>query len=117
MCNASQRLSYAFNQYYLNQTATNTRNQNPCDFSGQAQRVSARPASSCRSVIEQAGADGTGEITNAPTATGGSGGSGSSSSSSGAAGAIGVPAFDFTLLNLGAYVASAMAVGMGMMLL
>lgn len=114
MCNATQRLSFAFNQYYLNQTATNTRNQNPCDFSGNAQTVRPSPANSCSSILSQAGAAGTGEVTDAPTPTGGSG---SSTSSSGAAGVVGVPAFDFALLNLGAYVASAMAVGMAMMLL
>ena len=117
MCNATQRLSWAFNQYYLNQTATNTRNANPCDFSGQAQRVTPRPASSCRAVISQAGGAGTGSVTNAPTATGGSSGSGSSSSSSGAAGVISVPTFNFGMLKLAAYITSAMMIGAGMMLL
>ena len=115
MCSASQRLSWAFNQYYLNQTATNTQNASPCDFSGEAQKVSPKPADSCKAVISQAGAAGTGSITNAPTATGG--GSGSTSSSSGAAGVIGVPALDFGILKLAAYVTSAMMVGAGMMLL
>ena len=117
MCNATQRLSWALNEYYLNQTATNTRNTDPCDFSGTAQKVSPKPASSCKSVLSQAGAAGTGSVTNAPTPTGGSSGSGSSSSSKGAAGMVGVPAFDFALLKLGAYVVTAMVVGMGMMLL
>ena len=117
MCNASQRLSWAFNQYFLNQTATNTQNSNPCSFSGHAQKVNPKPDSSCKAVVSQAGAGGTGSVTNAPTPTGGSSGSGSSSSSKGVAGIVGVPAFDFALLRLGAYVATAMAVGMGMMLL
>ena len=117
MCNATQRLSWAFNQYYLNQTATNSQNTNPCDFRGRAQKVTPKPANSCQAVISQAGAGGTGSVTNAPTPTGGSSGSGSSSSSKGMAGVIGVPAFDFALLKLGAYIATAMTVGMGMMLL
>ena len=120
MCNATQRLSWAFNEYYLNQTATNTKNTDPCDFSGTAQKVSPKPANSCKSVLSQAGAAATGSITNAPTPTGGSGGSGgsgSSSSSKGAAGVVGVPAFDLTSLKLGAYVCTAVLLGMGMMLL
>ena len=117
MCNATERLSWAFNQYYLNQTATNTDNANPCDFSGQAQSVRPRPANSCRAVISQAGAAGTGSVTDAPTPTGGSSGPGSSSSSSAAAGVISVPAFDLGILKLAAYVTSAMMVGAGMMLL
>ncbi|KAL9131904.1 MAG: hypothetical protein Q9217_000264 [Psora testacea] len=119
MCNATQRLSWAFNQYYLNQTATNTRNANPCDFSGQAQKVSPKPANSCKAAISQAGAAGTGSVSDAPTATagGGSSGSGRTSSSSAAAGFVGAPAFDFGILKLAAYITSAMMVGAGMMLL
>lgn len=125
MCNDTERLSWAFNQYYLNQTATNTQNNSPCDFSGNAEKVSAKPASSCKAVVSQAGAAGTGSITNAPTATAGSGsGSGtgsssgsSSSSSKGAAVVLGVPAFDFGILKLAAYITSAMLVGATMVLL
>ncbi|KAL9101929.1 MAG: hypothetical protein Q9163_002867 [Psora crenata] len=117
MCDATQRLSWAFNQYYLNQTATNTRNTNPCDFSGQARRITPRPASSCAAVVSQAGAAGTGSVTNAPTPTGGTSGSGRTSSSSGAAGIVGVPAFDFGILKLAVYVTSAIMVGAGLLLL
>lgn len=121
MCNSTERLSFAFNQYYLNQTATNTQNTSPCDFSGKAQKVSPKPASSCKAINSQAGAAGTGAITNVPTATGGSGtgsSSGSTSTSSkGAAFILGVPAFDFGVVKLAAYVTSAMLVGVGMVLL
>ena len=123
MCNDVDRLSWAFNQYYLNQTATNTQNNSPCDFSGAASKVSPKPASSCKAVNSQAGAAGTGSITNAPTATGSSGsGTGSSSGSSstsskGAAVVLGVPQFNFGVLQLAAYVTSAVLVGAGMVLL
>lgn len=123
MCNATERLSYAFNQYYLNQTATNTKNTNPCDFSGAAQKVSPKIGNGCSSVLSQAGASGTGAITNAPSATGRSGsgsgsGSGSSSSSSkGAAGVVGVPAIDFGMIKLAAYVITAMLVGAGFVMM
>ncbi|KAG8529280.1 uncharacterized protein KY384_005915 [Bacidia gigantensis] len=118
MCSASQRLSWAFNHYYENQTATNSQNSNPCDFKGAAQKVTPKPAGSCKAVISQAGAAGTGAVTNAPTATaGGSSGSGSTSSSSGAAGAVSIPSIDFTLVKLGAYMTLAMIVGVAMVLL
>ena len=117
MCNDTERLSYAFNQYYLDQTATNTQNTNPCDFSGAAQKVSPKIASGCNSVLSQAGASGTGSITNAPSATGGSSGSGSTSSSKGAAGVVGVPAIDFGMIKLAAYVTTAVLVGAGIVIM
>ena len=120
MCNSTQRLSFAFNQYYLNQTGTNTQNNSPCDFSGTAQKVSPKVAGSCSSVISQAGAAGTGSITNAPSATGGSssgGGSGSSSSSKAAAGVVTAPAIDFGMIKLAAYVTTAVLVGAGFVMM
>ena len=121
VCNATDRLSFAFNQYYLNQTATNSQNTSPCEFSGKAEKVSPKLASSCKAINSQAGAAGTGSITSAPTATGGSGtgsSSGSTSSSSkGAAVILGVPSFDFGIVKLAAYITSAMLVGVGIVLL
>ena len=126
MCEDIDRLSFAFNQYYLNQTATNSANTNPCSFKGAASKVSPKLASGCAAVTSQAGAAGTGSVTSAPSATGSTGGSstgsGSSSGSSpssskGAAALLGVPAFDFGVLKLAAYLTSAMLVGAGMILL
>ncbi len=121
MCSATDRLSWAFNQYFLNQTATNTQNTSPCDFGGSASKVSPKLASSCKAVVSQAGAAGTGSITNAPTATGGSGSGsssgGSSSSSKGAGASLSVPAFDFGVLKVAAYITGAMLAGAGMVLL
>lgn len=126
MCNATERLSYAFNQYYLNQTATNTQNHSPCDFSGTAQKVQPKLGNGCGSVISQAGAAGTGSITSAPSATGGSSGSsggsgsssgGSSSSSKAAAGIVSPPAIDFAIFKIAAYVTAAMCVGAGFVMM
>ena len=121
MCNGTERLSWAYNQYYLNQTSNNSGNDNACDFSGSAQTQSAKPASSCSSIISQAGAQGTGTVTNAPAATGisgsGNGNGGGSSTSKAAAIVLTVPAFDLGILKLAAYVTSAMLVGVGMVLL
>lgn len=119
-CGDIERLSYAFNQYYLNQTATNTQNQSPCDFSGTAQKVTPKPASSCRAVVSQAGSAGTGSITSTPTGGSGTGSgsnSGTSSTSKAAASVVSVPAFDFGILKFAAYVTSAILVGAGMVLL
>ena len=120
-CSDIERLSYAFNQYYLNQTATNTQNTSPCDFSGTAQKVTPKLASSCKAVVSQAGSAGTGSITSTPTGSGSSGGgtsnSGSTSTSKAAAVILSVPAFDFGILKLAAYVISAMLVGAGMVLM
>ena len=118
MCSATQRLSWAFNQYYLDQTANNAQNTNPCNFKGAAQKVTPKAADSCRGVIGQAGSAGTGSITNAPTPTGSSSGSSrGSASSTGAASNINAPTFDFALLKLGFYLATVLAVGAGLMLL
>ena len=117
MCSASQRLSWAFNHYYENQTSTNSQNNNPCDFRGTARKVTPRPADTCKGVIGQAGAAGTGAVTSAPAPTGGSSSSGSSSSSRASAGVTTAPSFDFAVLKLGAYITSAMAVGAAMLLL
>lgn len=119
-CSDTERLSYAFNQYYLNQTATNTQNTSPCDFSGTAQKVTPKLASSCKAVVSQAGSAGTGSITSTPTGGSGTGSgssSGTTSTSKAAAVILGVPAFDFGILKLAAYVTSAMLVGAGMVLL
>ena len=119
-CTNIERLSYAFNQYYLNQTATNTQNTSPCDFSGAAQKVTPKLASSCKAVVSQAGSAGTGSITSTPTGSGSGGSgsnSGSTSTSKAAAVILTVPAFDFGILKLAAYVTSAMIVGAGMVLL
>ena len=118
-CSDTERLSYAFNQYYLNQTATNTQNTSPCDFSGSAQKVTPKLASSCKAVISQAGSAGTGSVTSTPTGSVSSSGSssGTSSTSKAAAVILGVPAFDFGILKLATYVTSAMLVGAGMVLL
>ena len=115
MCNATQRLSFAFNAYYEDQTASNPQNNNPCNFKGAGVKQQTKSVSGCESLTNQAGAAGTGTVTSAPTAVSGSGPA--SSSSSGAATPLGVPTFDFGLLKLATYVSVAAMVGAGMVLL
>ncbi|KAK2767903.1 1,3-beta-glucanosyltransferase gas1 [Emmonsiellopsis sp. PD_33] len=108
MCSPREQLSFAFNNYYQQQTKAGN-GDNACDFDGKAQRQSATESKgTCADLMEQAGSDGTGQIT---------GGPGAASTSSGAAFPTGVPAFDFGLLKLGAYVVSAMFAGVGVILL
>ena len=114
MCNATERLSWAMNEFYMNQTANNKENTNPCSFKGNAVKQSPNLADSCKALVSQAGAAGTGTVTSAPTGTGSSG---SPSSSKAAAGAITIPTFSFGMLQLGIYLLSAGLVGAGMVLL
>ena len=121
MCNPKQQLGWALNIYYNQQNAAGN-GASACDFSGSATTKSqAQETGNCKALISQAGNNGQGTVTSAPTATGASGGSsggsGSSSSSSGA----GVPGFSTPSsvggLQLAVYVIVAFVSGMGMILL
>jgi hypothetical protein len=103
MCNATEQLSFAFNQYYLSQNKAST----ACDFGGNA-AVKAGSASSgtCAALVSQAGTAGTGTVTSAPT-----------TSKKASAGAMTVPRADMGLFSLGLYVTVAGFFGMGMILL
>jgi 1,3-beta-glucanosyltransferase GAS1 len=102
MCSASQKLSFAFNQYYSNQNQAST----ACDFNGNAKVQSGTQSSTCKSMLSQAGSAGTGTVTSVPTGTGSSNGSSSSSSSTSskksAAGAVVIPRLDMGLVQLSA---------------
>lgn len=114
MCNATEKLSWAFNSYFQKQNS----NPSACDFSGAATTQTAASASgNCQSLLSQAGTAGTGTVTSAPTGTGGGSGGSSTSTKKAAAGAVTVPHFDFGMLQLGAYVVGAVLTGGGMILL
>ena len=119
MCNATQRLSFAFNSYYEDQTSSNPDNNNPCNFNGAGIKKQTRSIDGCEALVSQAGPAGTGTVTTAPTPTGGSssGGAPASSSSSGVASPLSVPLFDFGLLGMMVYVTVAAMAGAGMMIL
>ena len=116
MCNATERLSWAFNQFYLNQTANNKANTSPCDFKGAATKQSKQPNGNCQALVSQAGPAGTGVVTSSPSGTGSSSSSASTSTKS-SAGLVTVPRFDFGMLQLAAYVTVATLVGAGMVML
>jgi len=105
MCNASEQLSFAMNQYYKSQNSVST----ACDFGGNAVVKSASSASgTCQGLISQAGAAGTGTVTSAASA---------SASKKSAAGAVSVPRVDFGMLSFGLYAVVAGLFGMGVVLL
>lgn len=119
MCNATEKLSYAFNQYYEAQNQDSS----ACDFGGSAATQAPQSAQgACASLISAAGTDGSGQITGVQAtgisqASGGSGGGAAASSSTGAASSVSVPAFQWGLLSLAAYVTAAGAIGVSMVLL
>lgn len=110
MCNTTEQLGWALNQYYID---------NPnggCDFEGAAVTTAAATttASSCASLIKQAGAEGTGTVTSSPTGT--AGGNGANGSKGAAAGLV-IPSFSTGLFGLGIYVSAAALSGMALILL
>jgi len=119
MCNSTDQLSWAFNAYYMEQMASNSANTDACDFGGNATTQTPTLSNACATLVNQAGAGGTGTVTSAPSGTGvvGGGGGGAAATTSGVAGIVTVPTFDFWLLTLGSYVTVAALAGAGIILL
>ena len=89
MCDARAQLSFVMNQYWKG----NGKQASACDFKGKATKTkSSSPSGTCKGLLKQAGAKGTGTVTGGPNGGGsGSGGGGASAStSSGAASMVGV---------------------------
>lgn len=112
MCDAVQRLSWAFNTYYFDQKEIDT----ACDFKKTATKQTPKAPSSCKNVADQAGPAGTGVITSAPSGTG-SGSSTATPSKKNAAGSVTIPSFSFGTLQLTAYMTIAALAGAGIVLL
>lgn len=120
MCNPTQQLGFALNNYYQQQLSAGN-GASACDFSGSAKTQSpVNPTGTCSELISQAGSGGTGTVTSQPSGTGSSGsgsGSGGSSSSSSA----GIPGFSAPahvgLLQVVSFLAVAFVSGAGMILL
>ena len=113
MCNATEQLGFALNQYAKSQTNI----AQACDFGGSATTqvaVATSPSGSCKTLMAEAGTAGTGTVTSQPTGTAVSS---SKASHSGAAGAVTVPSLNIGILQLGVYVFGAVVTGAGMILL
>jgi hypothetical protein len=123
MCPPVAQLSWAFNAYYMQQNKA----ADACKFGGSGTVVSPSPASSCSALLNQAGASGTGVVTNSPTATGNvaevtsngqTGSNGAASTSKAAASGLVVGAsFGRDGWYLGAYIVGAILTGAGMLIL
>lgn len=117
VCTSYQKLSWAYNQYYLAQSSAST----ACDFDGNAKTQTGSKSDTCKALLNEAGTAGTGTVTTNPTegttATGtASTGTGSSGSKSAASGLV-APKFDVGVLAMGFYLAVAGVVGAGALLL
>jgi 1,3-beta-glucanosyltransferase GAS1 len=118
MCNSTEQLALAFNNYYVQQSSASS----ACDFSGSATlKSTSTGGAACSSLMSQAGGSaGTGTVTSAPSGTGAgaaSSGSGSASSSKGSAGINTVPGVESGLLPVAFIVTVAAVSGMGMIFL
>ncbi|KAL4754487.1 hypothetical protein BDW72DRAFT_166293 [Aspergillus terricola var. indicus] len=117
VCTTKQQLSFVMSQYYKAQNSNDA-----CDFEGRGEIVDAKDSSnSCKSLLDEAGTDGTGNVTTPDGGVGGdASGSGSSSSetSDGAAG-LGPRPMAVYVGNwqLGAYIMTSVVAGLGMLLL
>jgi hypothetical protein len=111
MCSAKEQLSFALNHYAKEDSSR-------CAFKGKAASKTAvsNTPSNCKSLLEQAGEEGTGTLTAAANNNGG-GGNGGQQSSKAAASGLTVPQFNAGLFGLGIYVGAAVLSGMAVILL
>ncbi|KAL4917519.1 Glucanosyltransferase-domain-containing protein [Aspergillus aurantiobrunneus] len=116
VCTTKQQLSFVMSQYYNAQNSNDA-----CDFDGRGETVEASdPSDSCTDLLDQAGNDGTGNVTTPEGGVGGDSSSGSSSSetSDGAAGFGPRPMAVYVgNWQVGAYVMTSLVAGLGMLLL
>lgn len=115
VCSPKQQLSFVVDQYYKKQNKKST----ACEFDGSAHLQDAsKSKGTCKSLISQAGPAGTGTVTSVATGGGDSSSSTSGATSSGAAGISVTPgAVAVGVWQFGAYLATAVLAGAGMILL
>ena len=120
MCNSKAKLSFAMNQYYLQQKKKGN-GASACDFSGAASTKAASKATgTCGDLMKEAGSAGTGTVTSLPTSGNGlngnsGGGKSSTSTSSGAGSPMTVQAAAFPgVWQIRVYIGTAVIAGAGM---
>ncbi|KAF2870949.1 Glucanosyltransferase-domain-containing protein [Massariosphaeria phaeospora] len=111
MCAPNEQLGFALNAY----AAQNT--QSGCDFKGSAtaKQAAQTTAAQCGALMAEAGKEGTGTVTSAPTGTARP--AGGASGTKGAASGLTIPRFEMGLVGLAFYVFGAVATGMAIILL
>ncbi|KAL4806406.1 Glucanosyltransferase-domain-containing protein [Aspergillus unguis] len=117
VCSTKQQLSFVMSQYY-----NAVGDSDGCDFDGKGETVDAKDASSsCSKLLDEAGEDGTGNVTTPDGGVGGDAsgdGSASSDTSDGAAGFGPKPMAVFVgNWQLGAYIMTSVIAGLGMIAL
>ncbi|KAL4958018.1 Glucanosyltransferase-domain-containing protein [Aspergillus filifer] len=118
VCTTKQQLSFVMTQYYKAQNSNDA-----CDFDGRGETTEASDSSdSCSTLLDEAGTDGTGNVTTPDGGVGGdasgSGSSGGSETSDGAAGNGPRPMAVFVgNWQMGAYILTSIIAGAGMLLL
>ncbi|KAJ6100422.1 hypothetical protein N7499_000052 [Penicillium canescens] len=114
MCTPKQQLAFALNKYYVEQD----RSASACSFAGSATTKATTSATgTCSAQMKEAGTAGTGTVTTEATATAdSSSSSGTSTSSSGGAMSI-HSSVTFGSFQIGAYLATALLAGVGMIAL
>lgn len=117
MCTAKERIAWAFNAFFEDQSRNNPKNTDACNFKGAAQKQTGKASGNCKNVVDQAGGSGTGVITGAPAPSSTSSGGGAAASTTGAASALKVPSFGWGIIQMAAYVTIAALIGAGMIML
>jgi hypothetical protein len=113
MCEIKYKLAFALNKYYKEQD----KDSSACDFSSSATTKATTAATgTCSAQIKEAGTAGTGTVTTEATATSGSSSSSSTSSSAGAPVTL-HSSVTVGYFQIGAYAATALFAGLGMILL
>ncbi|KAL4901874.1 hypothetical protein BDW74DRAFT_169847 [Aspergillus multicolor] len=116
VCTTKQQLSWVMTQYYKSQNSADA-----CDFDSRAETVDASDSSSsCKSLLDEAGDNGTGNVTTPDGGVGGdaSGSGAGSETSDGAAGLGPRPSAVFVgNWQLGAYIMTSTVAVLGMLLL
>lgn len=111
MCSSKEQLSFAVNAYAKAVKGG-------CGFKGKATTkaaVATPSASGCATLLQAAGAQGTGVVSGAPAASGSS--AAGANGSPGAASGLSAPQFNVGAFSLGIYVIGAVASGMAMILM
>ncbi|ODM22860.1 1,3-beta-glucanosyltransferase gel4 [Aspergillus cristatus] len=120
VCTPQEQLAYAMNLYYKQQKSKGS-GASACDFNGAATtKTSSSPSGTCSALLKEAGSSGTGTVTSSPTGNANqlsASGSASASGSEGAAPMVAPGAVRVGVWQFGAYLATAVVAGAGMILL